>query len=88
MKRWLKAQLITLGAGPVPPWWLNRISRTAFADPWPDEVEWAARKVIAEIRWPLFKPSAMVTIDDRALTFTGEWPKVEALRSFKPWNKK
>lgn len=40
------------------------------------------------VGWPQDKPAAMVTIDDRALTFTGEWPTIESLRAFKPWNKK
>lgn len=34
------------------------------------------------------KPPAFVTIDDRAIMFTGEWPSVETIKSFKPWNKK
>lgn len=38
--------------------------------------------------WPTTKPSAFVTIDDRALTFDGTWPSVETLQAFKPWNKK
>ncbi len=39
------------------------------------------------IQWPEVKPPAMVTIDDRALTFTGEWPAMADLLAFKPWNK-
>ena len=42
--------------------------------------------------WPWFKPSAFVTIDDRALTFNGDWSdpdyQPDAIQSFKPWNKR
>lgn len=41
-----------------------------------------------ELEWPTAKPPAMVTIDDRAITFTGMWPTIETLKAFKPWNKK
>lgn len=40
------------------------------------------------LHWPMEKPAAMVTIDDRAITFTGTWPSIESLLSFQPWNKK
>jgi hypothetical protein len=43
---------------------------------------------LSEIEWPLEKPAAFVTIDDRALTFDGTWPKIEDLKAFKPWNKR
>lgn len=42
---------------------------------------------IEDIEWPLEKPPAFVTIDDRAITFTGEWPSMDSLLAFKPWNK-
>jgi hypothetical protein len=54
---------------------------------------WAADRTtcddkLAELQWPTEKPAARVTIDDRAITFTGTWPSMDTLRSFQPWNKK
>ena len=40
------------------------------------------------IRFVPEKPPAMVTIDDRALTFDGTWPDIAALKAFQPWNKR
>lgn len=42
---------------------------------------------LEDVRFVTEKPPAMVTLDDRALTFIGQWPKVSGLLSFKPWNK-
>lgn len=47
-----------------------------------------ARDKLAEIEWPTEKPAALVTIDDRALTFDGTWPDYETLKAFQPWNKR
>lgn len=43
---------------------------------------------LEDVRFVRFKPSALITIDDRALTFNGIWPTIETLRTFKPWNKR
>ena len=47
----------------------------------------AARGLAGMIMFPLFKPPAMVTLDDRAITFDGTFPGARSLLSFKPWNK-
>ena len=47
-----------------------------------DHAAWSA------IQWSVTKPPAFLTIDDRALTFTGCWPDIATLKNFKPWNKK
>jgi hypothetical protein len=39
------------------------------------------------IRFPLEKPAAFLTIDDRCICFTGDFPNPEELLHFKPWNK-
>lgn len=45
---------------------------------------------ILDFDWPIRKPAAFVTIDDRAITFNGRWSayelKPENLRAFKTWN--
>ena len=61
--------------------WLAR----AFA-PHNQEMSTRDHELLREIQWPSEKPPAMVTLDDRAITFTGEWPSVESLLAFKPWN--
>ncbi len=43
---------------------------------------------IEDVRFVNEKPPAMITIDDRALTFDGTWPDIEALKAFQPWNKR
>jgi hypothetical protein len=47
-----------------------------------------ADAIYAEIEWPSEKPAAFITIDDRALTFEGEWGNPKDLLAFKPWNKR
>lgn len=45
------------------------------------------RDVYSQLEFPRTKPSAFVTIDDRAVTFVGRWPDPAELRYFRPWNK-
>ena len=45
-------------------------------------------RLVQAIGWPDAKPAAMITIDDRALTFSGTWPEIDDLKAFQPWNKK
>lgn len=46
-----------------------------------------ANALIEALSYPTEKPSAMVSIDDRAITFMGIWPSIRELQEFKPWNK-
>lgn len=47
----------------------------------------AANQARNDLIYPTEKPAAMISIDDRALTFDGTWPAIETLLAFKPWNK-
>lgn len=40
------------------------------------------------LRWPIEKPAAYLTIDDRAICFNGIFPSQDEIDNFKPWNKK
>lgn len=46
-----------------------------------------AKRIFDLLEWPTEKPAALITIDDRAVTFTGEWPSIADLLAFRPWNK-
>jgi hypothetical protein len=52
--------------------------------------EMGFRDPIEGIEWPLEKPPAMLTIDDRAICFSGDWSEYDPaeLLKFQPWNKR
>jgi hypothetical protein len=50
-------------------------------------LERGLEKKFPSVSFPSQKPSAFVTLDDRAITFTGQWPDIDYLRKFKPWYK-
>ena len=51
-----------------------------------DKIVWWTCNVT--LGFPLKKPAAFLTVDDRAYAFCGLWPDPELLLTFKPWNKK
>lgn len=56
--------------------WIERHARQARFD----GHEWWLK-----IEYPNYKPSAFLTIDDRAITFNGVWPDLGGLYNFKTW---
>lgn len=89
MKRWLREHYREMF------WSLSEVQKAAADLPvsWThcdideDAWEWGAH-IVQRIGFPWFKPPAMVTLDDRAITFTGTWPALADLSGFKPWNKR
>lgn len=90
MRRWLIRQLRDLAKDCTltPEWWRLLIFANSFADPWEDEVKWAAERLVSKIGFPRRKPAAHLTIDDRAMCFTGTFPTDEEIAQFKPWNRR
>lgn len=43
---------------------------------------------LEEVRFVKAKPPALLTIDDRAMTFCGRWPPFEVVEHFQPWNRR
>ena len=54
---------------------------------WLSENE-GASEFSLDLQFPDSKPPAFVSLDDRALTFQGEWPGLDTLTRFKPWFQK
>ncbi len=88
MKHWLKEHFIRLAADwdTTPILLRDRIANEAL-DPYNHQVANAADLIIKQIKWPLYKPPAIITIDDRAIRFTGQWQKPKEYLALKPWNK-
>jgi hypothetical protein len=66
-------------------WWLRaHINATTPFNKTPD----AGPHWFFDIEYPTEKPPAMISIDDRAITFDGAWPSIDFLLAFQPWNKR
>jgi hypothetical protein len=95
MKAWLRRQMLEYfwkryGANetlPVPDERLMGLGLGLTATDVEDHLRPEAESLIDRIAFPLWKPAAFVTLDDRAITFQGWWPAIAELKAFKPWNK-
>lgn len=90
MKRWLRWNCIKLAPtyDATPEWLRGFIDSVApMEGSWDEDAKWGVIALVGRIKFPKHKPPALVTLDDRALTFTGEWPDPAALLAFKPWYK-
>lgn len=96
MKKWLKKELIAwlneradkyMNQFPALDTTFKLAEFDQGMEPWDVAVDDWADSVINKIKWPLFKPAALITIDDRAITFNGQWPTTEEINQFKPWYK-
>ncbi len=69
--------------------WMIEHSRQEFGDEHPMS-KWHLGGPDYPITFAYEKPAAFLTIDDRALTFDGDWSEFDPadLLSFKPWNKR
>jgi hypothetical protein len=94
MKRWLKDQLvkefdIEYNCKKGWPDYLRKliVLNTSVMDPFYIMVEDCTKAFVKKLKFPTKKPAAFITIDDRAICFTGEFPDIEFINNFKPWNK-
>lgn len=58
--------------------------RIHLAEEFGDEV---GMGIYRKLQFPMDKPPAHLSIDDRAHHFTGTFPTVQEINGFKPWNK-
>lgn len=83
MRRWLLKHLQAYSSySSSPEWWRSWVAQKAFADPWQYEQALAAKRFVKSILWPRSKPLALLTLDGRAVTFTGTFPTILSLQQF------
>jgi len=69
--------------------WLNvHLAEHLEAELGEHAAEEAARVIASDMIWARTKPPALVSLDDRGVTFEGTFPAVDELLAFKPWNKR
>lgn len=89
MRRWLTYHYCKIAPSyRTTPQWFRACIRGDTPRPWRDDVIDTVKGIVGEISFPKNKPPALVTLDDRAITFEGEWPSIDDLREFRPWNRR
>jgi len=63
---------------------MKRYLRLHLVDEFGDSV---GMYIYSKLKFPMDKPPAHMTIDDRGFQFTGTFPTLEYIEAFKPWNK-
>lgn len=66
----------------------NQVGGVVAMQEWLEKHAGRSAEWLRRIEWPMVKPPAMITIDDRAITFDGTWPDLATLKAFKPWNRR
>lgn len=91
MKAWLRCHIEDYLFGYPVSARKNPFFTSADANTWRTrgDVKIAARMFVQlRLSFPLWKPPAHVTIDDRAITFNGAWPTLAEIAEFRPWNRR
>jgi hypothetical protein len=85
---WL-IDLLENDSGPVPVIYSSRSKEEAGIKAMKEwfAIEGFPHHLLNILEFPIQKPAAWLTIDDRALCFTGTFPSLDQMMTFKPWNK-
>lgn len=51
-----------------------------------DDIKYDSYCFIKKLKFPKKKPPSHILIDDRAMQFTGTFPRIADLKNFRPWN--
>lgn len=66
--------------------WISKWEN-AYWDSRPDQPR-PRTALVLNLEFPRDRPSALVGIDDRVITFNGKFPSVQTIQEFRPWNNK
>ena len=77
-----------LDAREIPRWFWSGIPEKNSTQIWRASAKTGIKIFLKKLKFPIKKPAAFLTIDDRVHLFTGIFPYPKSLLDFEPWNKK